>query len=145
MAQETQSLKNHARWVPAYHFVLSPVLLILFLYAAVQLFRQPSLDALFNLLLVITLFMTALYARLFPLAAQDRLIRLEMYLRLEKLLPAELYSRLDEIPPKRFVALRFAGDEDLPQLIQGVLDGKLATDKDIKQKITHWKTDNFRV
>lgn len=87
---------------------------------------------------------TALYARLFALTVQDRVIRLEMRLRLERLLPADLKSRIPELSPDQFVSLRFAGDAELPALVREVLDKNLTDRKQIKQKIRDWQADHLR-
>lgn len=38
----TQSDKNHTRWDPRYHFVLSPLALLNVLYQGIRLVRQPG-------------------------------------------------------------------------------------------------------
>lgn len=142
---EPQSYKNHARFVPIFHFVLTPILLICLLYAVIHLFRHPSLHSVYGLLLTIAVAIGGVYGRVFALAAQDRVIRLEMHLLLAQILPDDLRSRIHELKPRQLIGLRFASDEELPQLVRDVLDGKLKSEKEIKQKITHWKADNFRV
>ena len=84
-------------------------------------------------------------SRLMALKAQDRVIRLEMHLRMRELLPADLVPRIGELSPSHLVALRFAGDRELADLVREVLAGKLTTQKAIKQRITDWKGDYLRV
>jgi len=83
-------------------------------------------------------------ARLFALAVQDRVIRLEELLRYERVLPEELRWRSDELTVNQFVSLRFASDEELPALMRKVLDEKLAERKAIKQLIKSWRPDYLR-
>jgi hypothetical protein len=45
----------------------------------------------------------------------------------------------------QIVALRFAGDEELEQLVRQASAGNLASTKDIKQAIQTWRADYFRV
>jgi hypothetical protein len=85
-----------------------------------------------------------LYARLFSLTVQDRVIRLEMRLRLERLLPPDLRSRIPEFTPAQFISLRFAGDDELPALARQVLDEKLSDRKTIKRRIKNWQADFLR-
>jgi hypothetical protein len=43
------------------------------------------------------------------------------------------------------IALRFAGDDELEELVGAVLAGKLAKAGDIKRAIKGWRADTFRV
>jgi hypothetical protein len=122
-----------------------PVLIINFviqLYSWIKLGFAPL--RFFPVLTAAALFFGVLYARLFALAVQDRLIRLEEKLRYERVLPEELRWRADELTVDQFVSLRFASDEELPQLMQKVLDEKLTERKAIKQLIKTWKPDYLR-
>ena len=83
------------------------------------------------------------YARAFAISVQDRVIRLEMRLRLTALAP-ELMARFDEFTVRQLVALRFAGDRELRALAQQTLEGKFASGKAIKQQIQDWKADYWR-
>ena len=85
-----------------------------------------------------------LYARLFALRVQDRVIRLEERLRYERILPEELGWRVDELTVDQFISMRFAGDEELEQLMRKVLDDKLTKRKAIKQLIKNWRADYLR-
>ena len=76
---------------------------------------------------------------------QDRLIKLEMKLRLERVLPDDLRARADNLELGQLVALRFASDEELPDLVRRALDGDFATTTDIKKAITNWQGDDLRV
>jgi hypothetical protein len=60
------------------------------------------------------------------------------------LLPPELAARVGEIDRPHFVALRFASDAELPDLVRDVLTGKLATQKAIKEQVRNWQPDYFR-
>jgi hypothetical protein len=95
-------------------------------------------------LLAAALVVLVFYARLFPLAVQDRLIRLEERLRSERLLPADLRPRIGEFSADQLVALRFASDVELPVLARKVLDEKLTDRKAIKKLIKNWKPDYQR-
>lgn len=141
-----QNLKNHARFVPWYHFFVLPVLLINFgiqLYWSIKSAFMPPLHF-FSVLVAAALFLSALYGRLFALAVQDRLIRLEERQRYEKVLPEELRWRADELTKEQFISLRFASDDELPALIKKVLDEKVTNRKAIKQLIKNWRPDYLR-
>jgi hypothetical protein len=83
-------------------------------------------------------------ARLFALAVQDRVIRLEEQLRYERMLPAELQARAGELTMEQIIALRFASDAELTALTRKVLEEKLTERKAIKQLVKNWKPDYWR-
>jgi hypothetical protein len=140
-----QTYANHARLHPLFHFFLAPGSLLLIVLAAVNLFRSDfRLDA-WILLLIAILFFAALYLiRAYPLKAQDRIIRLEERLRLQRLLPAPLAQRIPELTEYQLTALRFASDNELPDLVEKVLSSKMPP-KEIKKSIVSWRADTFRV
>lgn len=140
-----QSLKNHGRFVPLYHFFVLPVLIGNF-GAKVYFWIKAgfALSHFFPILLAAALFLGILYPRLFALAVQDRLIRLEERLRYEKVLPEELCWRADELTVNQFIALRFASDDELPALMKKVLDEKVTSRKAIKHMIKNWRPDYLR-
>jgi hypothetical protein len=89
--------------------------------------------------------LTAMFAsRLMALKVQDRVIRLELQMRMRGLLPSDLHGRIHELTPAQLVALRFAGDAELETLVRDVLAGKLASQKQIKMAIKDWKGDYLR-
>jgi len=145
MSESEQNLKNHAKFVPLYHFFVLPVLLINF---GVQVYWWIKLGItsvhFFNVLMAAALYLGVLYGRLFALRVQDRLIRLEEKVRYERVLQEELRWRADELTPDQFISLRFASDEELPALMQKVLDEKLTERKTIKQLIKNWRPDDLR-
>ena len=146
MAQATpQTFANHVRIVPAYHMVLFPILAINFFWAAYQAVRFFSAASVIGLLLAIGLIILFFCARVFPLRVQDRVIRLEMWLRMEKLLPTDLRGRIPEFTVDQLVALRFASDQELPELARKVLGDKITDRKTIKKMIQHWNPDYLRV
>jgi len=145
MADTAQNYQNHARLIPAFHFFVLPILLVNALYSISLAWRGPSFDTGFGVLVAVALFMTAILARTQALKAQDRVIRLEMRLRMQKVLPADLHGRINDLTPDQLIGLRFAGDGELAELVRQTLDGTLATQKSIKQAVKDWQADNLRV
>lgn len=140
-----QNLKNHGRFVPLYHFFALPILIGNFGTRVYFWFKAGfALSHFFPILLAAALFLGILYARLFALAVQDRLIRLEERVRYERVLPEELRWRADELTVNQFVSLRFASDDELPTLMKKVLDEKMTSRKAIKQLIKNWRPDYLR-
>jgi hypothetical protein len=144
-----QNYANHRKFVPAYHYVATSILTLNLGWSLYRLANGlpgvPFFDRLLAVLVAAALIIVLLYARLFPLRAQDRVIRLEERMRLEALLPADLRPRIGELRPGQLVALRFASDEELPELTRRVLDGQLRTSSDIKKAVRNWRGDYLRV
>jgi hypothetical protein len=84
------------------------------------------------------------FVRRSAVTVQDRLIRLEMRLRLAGLLPSELQPRIPEFTLDQLISLRFASDAELPALARKVLDEKLVDRKAIKRLIKDWQADYLR-
>lgn len=140
-----QSFSNHTRLVPAFHLVALPLLLLNFMDQIYRLIHLGiSFDTIVSFLLAIALILVALYARMFALTVQDRVIRLEMRLRLESVLPPDLKALIPKFSVDQLVALRFASDAELPTLCRRVIDEKLSTRKSIKELVKTWKADYLR-
>ena len=139
-----QNFANHAKFVPGFHIVVLGILATNLIWSIYRLFHAFSAEAAISLLLAIAFVLLAFYARTFALAVQDRLIRLEMRLRMQELLSAELRPRIPEFSVNQLVALRFASDAELPALAKKVLDEKLNDRKAIKKMIRDWQPDFVR-
>lgn len=139
-----QNLKNHARVVPPFHMFVLPVLLVNAVWAIIHAVREPSFSTILGAFVGAALMVLAVYARVFALTVQDRLIRLEMRLRLRDVLPPDLAARIPEFTVPQLVALRFASDAELAPLARQVLDQKLADRKAIKKLIKEWQGDYLR-
>lgn len=145
MPDQKQTFANHTKWVPAFHFFAFPVLLINVGWEIYRLVSGVAFEAVLNLLVAIALLITLFVARLFAVRAQDRVIRLEMRLRMRELLPADLQARINVFTPQQMVGLRFASDAELPALARKVLDDNIAQATPIKKLVTDWQGDYFRV
>jgi hypothetical protein len=142
MPQPQQDLKNHPRFVPLFHFVVFGLIVLNLVHASRRLLPF-SADSFYPLSLAVALMLLAWFTRAFPLTVQDRVIRLEERLRLEKLAP-ELAARSGDVTPSQWTALRFASDAELPGLVGEVLAGKLSKPGDIKRAIRVWRADHLR-
>ena len=140
-----QTYANHMRLHPPFHYFLAPAALAVLTLTVINVVRHYSrLDAWILLLMAILFFATLFLVRLYPLKAQDRIIRLEERLRLEKALSDGLVQRIPELTEAQLIALRFASDRELPALVEKVLRTKMPT-RDIKKSIVSWRADTFRV
>jgi hypothetical protein len=139
-----QNFQNHVKFVPVFHFFVLPVLLFNVGWAIYRVIHAPSANVVVALIVAIALLLAALYGRMFALAVQDRLIRLEMQLRLQGLLPVNQRPRIPEFTVNQLVALRFASDAELPGLAGKVLAENLQNRKAIKRMIQNWQADELR-
>jgi hypothetical protein len=140
-----QNFANHVRWVPGFHFFIMPVIALNFGWS---IYRWKlagfSLDGFINVLVAAALVTLTLYARLFALAVQNRVIRLEERMRLERLLPADLKPKIADFTCRQLVAMRFADDAELPGLARRVLADNIQEGKAIKQMVQTWRADYLR-
>jgi hypothetical protein len=144
-AEKPQNLQNHVRLVPPFHMFVLPVFLLnagSSIYVLVKF--GITYRSVLGVLMAFALLTFALFARVFALTVQDRVIRLEMRMRLVELLPPDLRPRIPEFTVGQLVSLRFAGDAELPALARKVLDGKMNDRKAIKQLIKDWQGDYLR-
>ena len=141
-----QNYSNHTQLVPAFHFVLLPVLLLTIIGAGVNLYQswgdhERMYSASLIFVLAVCCAMLAVIARVFALRAQDRAIRAEENLRHlvinGKLLDPRL--RLGQV-----IALRFASDGELVPLARRAAEEDLAPAA-IKKAIKNWRGDFYRV
>jgi hypothetical protein len=142
--RKPQTYENHARFVPTYHFVTFGILVINLGWSIWALIAAPSGGGVVALLLAVALLLLFFHVRIFPLTVQDRVIRLEMRLHLAEVLPDDLRRRIGELTSGQMVALRFAGDGELPDLVRRVLAGEFTSRKAIKQEIKDWQGDYLR-
>jgi hypothetical protein len=139
-----QNFENHTKLVPAFHFFVLPVFLINLIWSIVHAVRSFSAHSAFSVLLALAFVLLALLGRMFALTVQDRVIRLEMRLRMMQLLPQELRPRILDFTVDQLVSLRFASDAELPALARKVLDENLTDRKAIKKLIRNWQADFLR-
>ena len=144
MAQASQTYRNHIRWLPPFHFFALPVLLVNIFVQLRPLVQAPAFSTAWSFIVAVALFMVGLLSRVQAATVQDRVIRLEMRLRLREILPADLKPRISELTPAQLVALRFASDAELPGLVREVLEGKLRTKREIKMRVQDWQADYLR-
>lgn len=139
MSEKTQSYKNHTAWQPLYHFIATPIALLNVIIQARHAYYYGTRYAWWNVVFAIGIFAFLWSARIMALAVQDRVIRLEMRLKLRELGVPD--ADIKRITVRQFVGLRFASDAELPGLVQRVLKGELTEQKAIKAAIKDWQAD----
>jgi hypothetical protein len=146
MADTVQSYANHARVVPAYHYLTFGLLVVTLIGSFVNLYESlGDSSRLYSASLLVALtcatLLLSVFARTFALKAQDRAIRAEEQLRhyvlAGKLLDARLTMR-------QIIALRFSSTDEFVALAQRAADEGLSGDA-IKKAVKTWRADTDRV
>ena len=145
MSAAQQSNENHAKLVPAYHYAALPLVFVSTLYFLYTAVTDFSIQSAMTVAFAVGVLITAVFARVFALGAQDRVIRLEERLRMERLFPDDLKARIDEIATEHVIGLRFAPDDELEGLTRRVLAGELSDRKAVKAAIQNWRADHQRL
>lgn len=141
---EPQTYANHRRFEPLQHFILIPIFLVTFGTTIWHLIKYPSLHSAWVMVLAFAVLALAVQVRVYSLKVQDRLIRLEETLRMERILPEDLKPRIVQLSVKQMVGLRFAADAELADRVREALDQNLGGEA-IKKHIKTWRPDTFRV
>ena len=145
MAEKTQDYKSHRRYVPSFHFFVLPVLLANIIVEGRRFYKLQDRHTAWATLIAIALFVFAFAARGMAARAQDRVIRLEERLRLQALMSPENVSKIGQLTPAQLVALRFASDEEVPDLAERTLTGEFKSPEQIKKAVKNWRADLHRV
>jgi hypothetical protein len=105
-----------------------------------ETWRWPAPLTFGLLCLTIAVTLLILASRVYIVRLQDRIILLEMRVRLARLDREGDYGRLSK---RQLISLRFASDAELPALIQRAVSEKL-TGRQIKEAIHDWQPDIYR-
>lgn len=143
-SDQPQNYRNHRKFVPTYHYLVPPILLLNLGWTLYQLMVGFSMATLVPALVALALLFMFAHLRLFPLKVQDRVIRLEERLRLERLLGHEDRHRVAELTVDQLIGLRFASDAEVAELTLAVLEEKLNDRDAIKRRVSDWRPDHAR-
>lgn len=142
---EQQNFQNHTQSVKGFLALLAALFLSM-IGSGVNLYhswgnhdRFYSAALLFVLMWLVMI--TALYARVFALKAQDRGIRAEENLRHFVMTGKLLDPRLTI---QQVIGLRFASDAEFVELAKKAAETGMGQ-KDIKQAVKNWRGDYYRV
>jgi hypothetical protein len=144
MSKPPQSLKNHGRLDPPYHFILLAVLTANLFIVLCYTWSHLNLYSEWLTVLSIAAFIPAMKLRTYPLKVQDRVIRLEERLRLQSLAPAEWHAQIYHLTEDQLIGLRFAADDEVVELAKLALEQNLSR-KQIKERIKNWRADDWRI
>ena len=139
-----QNYKNHVRNDKVLFTVHGTYFLVIIL-AVAGIFTDDLLVALAVIVAGIGGVGSAVMTRGYSIKLQDRIIRLEMRLRMREVLPDELAANVMDFTLSQLIGLRFASDDELPELARKVLDENITKAGDIKKMVRDWQPDHHRV
>ena len=145
MSSVPQNFENHARFVPMYHLVSFGLIAVYALWSLYVMVTAFSLASLMSLLFAIGVIITFFFARVFPLGVQDRVIRLEERLRLERLLPPERRDAIYNVDTELLIGLRFASDGEVADLFDAIVTEGITDRDEVKKRVTSWRADHQRI
>jgi Family of unknown function (DUF6526) len=138
-----QSLANHTRRDPAFHFIVLPLMVANFIIAIIWAVRQPNFHNIWLAVFAFALVLLTLIVRMYPIKVQDRLIRLEERLRIQSLAPTEWHAQIYKLSEGQLIGLRFAADDEVVELAKQALEHNWNR-KQIKERIRNWRPDDWR-
>jgi uncharacterized membrane protein len=144
---KTQNYQNHARYFAFHHFVLTPLTLIFLGWTVNKASFETSestSESIYSLILALILVLLPLLARIYALKNQNRIILMEMRMRYFHLTGKSFEEKEKMLKTGQIIALRFASDAELLDLIESAIAKKLSN-KEIKISIKDWKGDYSRV
>ncbi len=141
-----QSFEHHTRWYIPHHFVYYPILLVLICYAAYKTATANDTEIwiMITIILAYLFWLAFMLRQHYALTLQDRLAKLELRYRYFTLTGQRLELLAPELSNAQLLALRFAGDAELPELAQRAATENLSP-MEIKKSIVEWKGDYERV
>jgi hypothetical protein len=144
---KTQNYQNHARYFAFHHFVLTPLTLIFLGWTVNKASFETSesiSESIYSLILALILVMLPLLSRIYALKNQNRIILMEMRMRYFHLTGKSFEDKEKMLKTGQIIALRFASDAELLDLIETAIAKKL-TNKEIKISVKDWRGDYSRV
>jgi hypothetical protein len=140
-----QNADSHAK-IPTQTFLVPFFMIAIGLATySFDLFTDFSLQGVVTVIFTFGVAIATVGARKQAIGVQDRVIRLEERLRMQQLFHDDMAGRIPEFTTRQLIALRFASDEELPDLARKVLAENISDQKVIKQLIQNWRADHQRV
>jgi len=144
--KEAQHYGNHIRFYPPHHFVFLPLVALLIgssTYCAAH-FPERRLEWIgFAIAFFMLGFLAFILRQHYAIGNQNRIIRLELRLRYFQITGQRLEPAEAKLSIAQLMALRFAPDEELPELLQAALAEQLSPDA-IKRRVKNWLPDHMR-
>ena len=142
---DAQNFKNHRKFVPAFHFVLMPILLLNFLFMAYHVWQNPGhVHGVERAHGVRLDHGGALRPRLRHDGAGSRHPLGGTAVLPAQPPPADLKAGSPSSPRIKPIGLRFASDAELPELAATVLRDNIKNRDAIKKMVKNWRADDLK-
>jgi hypothetical protein len=142
-----QNFANHVRYYAVHHFIFYPLLLTAVSVSVYAYLHHPEQKHIWGAIAVIFIFIgwtSFILRQHYALGNQDRIVRVELRFRYYVLTGKRLEPLESKFSFRQLAALRFAPDEELPELIERTLKENLSA-LQIKKSIINWLPDYMRV
>ena len=139
MAMQTYETHRHNPTLSGIGFLFVLIAIVACVLAAFDVAETVMLEVSFAAVIG-AIVVLLLISRVYVTRLQDRIIKLEMKVRAERLLSAQQQTALSRLATPQVVALRFASDEELPALLERAEREQLTPDQ-IKRAIKNWVPD----
>ncbi len=142
-----QNYKQHLKFYPPHHFIFLPIMTAAVIIGVVKIFQNKDeslIWILFTFLSFAILYLAIMLRQHYALGNQNRIVRLEFYLRYFQLTGKKYEDTVQTLSFSQIAALRFAHDAEFVQLTMKAINENLSADN-IKKLITVWKPDHMRV
>ena len=141
-----QNYSNHIRYYTPHHFVFYPIAGILFGISISAIFKSDENKLLWCVLastIALIIWLSLMLRQHYALGNQNRIARLELRFRYYILTQKRFEEIEQQLPFSKILALRFAPDEELIELINRTLKENLSAEQ-IKKSIKNWLPDTMR-
>jgi len=142
-----QNYKNHIRFYPPHHFVFYPIVMALLAFAinsALNDVLNQKLWIFISILIFVIGWLAFMVRQHYALVLQNRIVRVELRYRYFVITGTRFEPMENLLQEGQIFALRFAPDEELPNLVQRAVAEKMSGDA-IKKAIVNWFPDHQRV
>ena len=136
-----QSFQNHAHRPT--HTAVAGLFAMVALVLQVMAMRGRDTGGWAVIFAILAVFTLVMISRIYTVRLQDRIIMLEMKVRVAELLPAGEDLKLAKLSKQQIVALRFASDDELASLLDRAVREQMPA-KEIKAAINYWRPDLYR-
>ncbi|MEO5681791.1 MAG: DUF6526 family protein [Chitinophagaceae bacterium] len=142
-----QQYKNHVRYYIPHHFIFYPVVLFVLIFCIKNYLADQENSKAWLIMAGLTFilgWLSFMMRQHYALTNQNRTVRLEMRLRYYQLTETRFDTFEKQLSFAQIAALRFAGDHELPVLVNKTIAENLRPDA-IKKLVTDWQEDHMRV
>ena len=142
-----QNYKQHLKFYPPHHYIFLPIMTAAVIIGVVKIFQDKDeslIWILFTFLSFAILYLAIMLRQHYALGNQNRIVRLEFYLRYFQLTGKKYDETVQRLTFSQIAALRFAHDAEFVPLTMKAINENLSADN-IKKLITVWNPDHMRV